>query len=310
VTAVVHETIRHQTTELVEPKVTRDVHRYHQYDYIQPIEVTIPADSYATNARGEVIHAPGGLTTQAGERSHWEQERQDRGYALPSHLRGHTDQENTSRETGRDRIEGPFPIKDEGGGEHILHHIRDGGIARRFGGNLTSTTQAPETNIEEQPPPRPRGGVLQENTAYLQSSHSQAPRTPPRGDSFHSTQEDISASDPTTAPATPPNRNPTSRLDESFNRLSLDHPNQRNSQHTKPLPALPDTSPRSPPHGVRRMSADNKLRNRYSMDSKRSSESHNENQNMHENQNYHENPIIDEDSVPERGSSVRKTRIY
>jgi hypothetical protein len=279
----VHETIYQQTTELVEPRITRDIHLYHQYDHIQPLEVDIPNESYATNAKGEVIHAPGGLNTkEAGQSSHWEQGRQDRGYGLSHTLANQKDQDEANSEAERDKTAGPYPLRAEGGGERVLHGIREGGIARRFGGTLTSPTQntshANHNNAPDESQTRPRGG---------------GPQTPKR-DSFHSAEEHAYAPIPPPNPTSDPDL--TATMDQHFNRLSLQ------DQVAKPLPPLPDTSPRSPTHSkgsVRRMSGDNKLRDRFSMDSSRKSV---------DDQN--SNPTLDEESVPDRGSSIRKTRVY
>lgn len=317
--AVVHETIHQHTTELVEPRITREIHRYHQYDHIQPLEVEIPNDCYATNSKGEIIHAPGGLSTQTGRTSHWEQGRQDRGYSVPQtwpegQVRDKTDMEDE----GRDKIGGPFPIQAEGGGKRVLEGIRDGGIAQRFGGTLTSAnassrhhhtniagepqTRAPEGGLDgtppyqQQPPPqmpqtRPRGGGFAENSTEKQPYPNHAPQTPPTSDCFHSSQEDYALPDPTRRT----NPNFAADLEQNFDRLSL----QNHQSESKPLPSLPDTSPRSThsKSGVRRMSGDNKLRERFSMDSHRPSlES--------------QNPMIDDEAVPERGPSARKTGIH
>ncbi|KAF7510150.1 hypothetical protein GJ744_007049 [Endocarpon pusillum] len=316
---VVHETIHHNTTELVEPRITREIHHYHQYNYIQPLEVEVPNDCYATNAKGEVIHAPGGLTTHVGETSHWEQERQDRGYSLPRPLKSGEHDETDEREVeGRDKTVGPLPIEAEGGGERVLGHIRDGGVARRFGGALTSPyttspsnhprstaepqtgrrrndmegTSPPEQNhLPDVPQVRTRGGGFEEKSSYQQPHPSYPPQTPPRTVGSYSTYKNFSLPDPTRN-ASP---NLAADLEQNFNRLSLQH------QHpeAKALPSLPDTSPRSThsKSSVRRMSADTKLRDRYSIDSNRRSLDDS-------------NPMIDDETVPERGSSARKTRIY
>ncbi len=318
-TAVVHETVHQHTTELVEPRITREIHHYHYYDYIQPLEVEIPNNCFATNAKGEVIHAPGGLTTHVGETSHWEQERQDRGYSLPPTLKdGKHDEVDNGQAEGRDETVGPIPIEAEGGGERVLERIRDGGVARRFGGALTSSNTMSQPNhpsstaepqtwrreihvdrtppsqqnyLPEMPQARPRGGGLGENSPYQQPHPSYPPQTPPRTDGSHSTHRNFSLPDPTRTT----NLNLAADVEQNFNRLSLQH------QHpeAKPLPSLPDTSPRSTHSrsSVRRMSADTKLRDRYSMDSNRAS--------LDE-----PNPMIDDEAVPERRSSISKTRIY
>lgn len=291
--AVVHETIHRQKTEYIEPKITREYHVYHQYDYIQPLEVEIPNDSYVTNAEGEVIHAPGGLTTRVGQSSYWEQNRQDRGYRLPSTLIEGKDRDESDTEAGRDSVAGPFPIEIEGGGETVLHGIREGGIAQRFGGILTSPISASQhkhTSTAEEPLNRPRGGGFERSSPSKVSDPHYAPQTPPPGESFLSAHEDLSAPIPTRKSdlISPAN------LEPNFKRLSLQqHP------EAKPLPALPDTSPRSnhSKSGVRRMSADDKLRDRFSMDSNRASLDG-------------KNSMIDDEAVPDRISSVRKTRIY
>lgn len=261
-----------------------------------------------------MIHAPGGLTTHVGETSHWEQERQDRGYSLPRPLKGGEHDETDDREVeAGDQTVGPIPIEAEGGGERVLEGIRDGGVARRFGGALTSpyttsqsnhprsaaepqtgrrrndvdgTSPSQQSDLPDVPQARTRGGGFEENSSYQQPHPSYPPQTPPRTD-----YKNFSLPDPTRNVSP----NLAAGLDQNFNRFSLQH------QHpeAKALPPLPDTSPRSThsKSGVRRMSADTKLRDRYSMDSNRHSLDDS-------------NPVIDDEAVPERGSGARKTRIY
>lgn len=260
---VVHETIIHDTTELVEPKITREYHRYHQYDYIQPVKAEIPNQSYATNTDGEVIHAPGGLGKRLGENSHWEQDRQDRGYAALQSPKGDQERAATETEAGRDNMAGPFPLQAEGGGERVLQDIRDGEIARRFGGTLTSssatTPNLHQKSIAEDLPIRPRGGDFEQN------QQPYAPHIPPpRRAGSYPADQDPSTSQPTRAS----NFNPDAHLEQDFNRLSLQ---QQQHPEAKPLPPLPDTSPHAPygTSGVRRMSGDNKLRDKFTTDSSR-----------------------------------------
>ena len=283
--AIVHEAIHLQKNELVEPKITREIHHYHYYDYIQPLEVEIPNDSYATNAKGEVIHAPGGLGEHVGQSSQWQQDRQDRGYGGPHSLANEKDLEKTDSEAGRDRTEGPFPIEAEGGGERVLHEVQGGGIARRFGGNLTSpTSTTPRSN-------QPTGPEVSETT--LRGGGFQTPKK----ENLHSTQEDSYAPIPPPDSASGPDL--TATIERQFNRLSLQNQNQESE--SKPLPSLPDASPPSPTlskGSVRRMSGDTKLRNRYSLDSSKGS---------WDGQN--PNPVADDEDVPERGSNLGKTRI-
>jgi hypothetical protein len=284
----VHETVYQHTTELVEPRITREIHRYHQYNHIQPLEVEVPQDSYATNAKGEIIHAPGGLGTRTGSTSHWEQERQDRGYNVPRPRTEEQDHEKKDAEVeGRERTAGPFPIQSQGGAEGLLEGIQNGGIAQRFGGSLTSPvpfkhnhhsstteaqTRAAEGDLDgishnqQQVPPqmsqvRPRGGGFE---ATAQQPHpTRPPQTPPGRGIPRSTEEDYALPNPTP----PSHASFAADLEKTFNRLSL----QNQASESKPLPSLPDTSPRSShtKSSVRRMSADNRLRERFSMDSDR-----------------------------------------
>jgi hypothetical protein len=288
--AIVHETVYQHTTELVEPRITREIHRYHQYDHVQPLEVEVPKDSYATNAKGEIIHAPGGMGTQTGQTSHWEQGRQDRGYSVPQTWKSGQDHDKTDTEAeARERTAGPFPIQSQGGGEGVLEVIRHGGIAQRFGGSLTSPitpsrhthsifaeepqTRAAEGNLDGSLPnqqqlvpqvsqTRPREGGFEEDSTAQQPHQTRPPQTPPGRGGFHSSEGDYALPDPTR----PSNANFAADLEQPFNRLSLQN---RRSSDSKPLPSLPDTSPRSPhtKSGVRRMSGDNRLRERFSMDS-------------------------------------------
>jgi hypothetical protein len=285
----VHETVYQHTTELVEPRITREIHRYHQYDHIQPLEVEVPEDSYATNAKGEIIHAPSGLGTKTGPTSHWEQERQDRGYGVPRSETGEQDHDKTDATTAeQERIAGPFPIQSQGGGEGVLAGIQSGAIAQRYGGSLTSPvapfrtnhrssaeqaqTKAAEGDVVGAPPiqqpiplqmsqVRPRGGG---SGATAQQPHpTRPPQTPPGRGISHSAEEFYALPN-----ATPPsNASFAADLEQTFDRLSL----QNQSSESKPLPSLPDTSPCSPHNksGVRRMSADNRLRERFSIDSDR-----------------------------------------
>lgn len=196
--AIVHETIIQHTTEIVEPRITRETHEYHEYGYIQPLEVEVPDASYATNAKGEVIHAPGGLNnTRTGETTYWEQDRQDRGYGFAESLRESTDGGKTDPTLGRDSVAGPFPIQAEGGGERILQHVRDGGIAKRFGGTLTSpessTSHADNTNAAAEPQTRFRGAGFEETSQYRGNHSSHMARTPPPKEILNSTNHDSSA---------------------------------------------------------------------------------------------------------------------
>jgi hypothetical protein len=261
VIAVVHETVYRQTTELVEPKIQRDIHRYHQYDYIQPLEVEIPHDSYATNAKGEVIHAPGGLSKQVGQDSYWEQGRQDRGYGLAKTSSEGKDREKTDGELGRDRTIGPFPIEAEGGGERVLQRIQDGGVARQLDGTLTtsaSTTTDPDDTITlQEAQNRSSGGGFEHSPLNQQSQRSREARTFPPNDSSDSTKQAFSATN-----ASPGAKSDLmATMEHEFDRISL----QQRHPRVKPLPPLPDTSKRSTLSGagVRRVSGDAKLRDRY-----------------------------------------------
>ena len=140
--AVVHETIHRETIEIIEPEVTRDIHRYHQYDYVQPLEVVTPEQSYATNARGEVIHAPGGLNNiQTRQDSHWEQDRKDKGYDPAGHWQEPNDDSRTAKGGEKTVTKGPFPLQSQHEGARVLREIREGTIARSFGGNMTSSSE-------------------------------------------------------------------------------------------------------------------------------------------------------------------------
>ena len=281
-----HETVYQHTTERVEPRITREIHRYHQYDHIQPLEVEVPKDSYATNAKGEIIHAPGGLGTQTGSTSYWEQERQDRGYSVAQPRTGEQDHNKTDAAIeGQEKTAGPFPIQSQGGSKGVLEGIASGGIAQRFGGSLTTPvapskhnhsssaeeaeTRAAEGDLDGIPQNqhqltpqksqvRPRGGGFEATT---QQPHPiRPPQTPPGRGISHSTEEGHALPD-----ATPPSSASfAADLEQTLNRLSL----QNQPSESKPLPPLPDTSPCSSHtrSGVRRMSADNRLRERFSMD--------------------------------------------
>lgn len=122
---------------------------------------------------------------RAGPVSYWEQARQDRGYRDSHTYRDGHGVEGKEKEVERDSMAGPFPVQAEGGGESVLHAIKAGGVARRFGGTLTAPAKTTPTlnhssNVEELPT-EPRGTGLEKAQPDQQYRRQYTPNTSPPG---------------------------------------------------------------------------------------------------------------------------------
>ena len=192
---------------MVEPRITRDIHRYHQYDHIQPLQVEVPDQSYATNPRGEIVHAPGGLGARTTQSSYWEQDRKDRGYAPPAHLQGLSNRKDFTEE-GQTVSDGPFPLQSPQEGDLVLHEIRHGGVARKYGGGIVSSS-SPLLELPHAPLDMEDWDAPQERSTE-ESEASSTTALPIQADSVI----------PSTPPySVPENSNAMDDLDQKFKRL-------------------------------------------------------------------------------------------